>query len=212
MASPFLNPSSNAYSSSCGSSWDNFPKPWDPCHCTDCKKPKRHSKKRCDSSSSDSDSEMICQKKRCDSSDDSERKCKKSCQKCRRSKCKCIKITPYLHVRRGYVSATLTKTANPTTYTSAGENILYSYTITNTGTAPICYPINICDDKLGGWLIPTSSILPGASQTFNRSYTTTTEDVAGGNIVNIASASIQVKPCKWVSTPAATATVTHLLN
>lgn len=181
----------------CSGCWDQFPKPWDSCRCHDCK----HKSKR-------------CHKKKCDSDSDSEfsrgGKKSKGCGKCRQSKCSCVDITPYLRVRCGCIAATLTKTASPTTYSGTGTTITYSYTITNTGSAPICYPIDIYDDKLGGWLIPQSYILPGASQTFTRTYVTTAADVTGGNIVNTAFAYIKVKENKWVCTQPSSATVTYV--
>ncbi|CAH6419105.1 Hypothetical protein HVR_LOCUS299, partial [uncultured virus] len=105
------------------------------------------------------------------------------------------------------VSASLTKTADLAQVTGVGQVITYSYTIINTGTAPICYPIQICDDKLGGQFIPGSYILPGDSQEYIRTYTTIDSDLLAP-IVNNAIAYIQVKCKKWVCTNQATATVT----
>lgn len=175
----------------------------------------KKSKCPCAKNGSSDRSEVYTNSSSQESSDKSEASSKrgytKRCHKCRRFDCKCLEIVPQFRARCGYISANLTKIANPTTYTQAGTTITYSYTITNTGTAPICHPINICDDKLGGWLIPQASIAPGASQTFSRDYITTAEDFANGNIVNTASALIKVSPSKWVRTPLATATVTRIL-
>jgi hypothetical protein len=150
--------------------------------------------------------ECACPKRSC------EKKCKKEerkCDRCYRRKCECAEFYPCLRVKCGFVSATLSKTASPTTYTQAGETIKYSYTINNTGNVPICYPIQICDNKLGTWHIPCTYIHPCSSYTFTRSYRTTQQDVDAGSITNIASAYIQVKCKKWVFTNESSATITR---
>lgn len=120
------------------------------------------------------------------------------------------KISAHSSPSHSKVRASLTKTANPTTYSAVGEVIVYSYTITNTGTVPICGPIQIVDDKLGK-LEYTTSIRPGASKTFTRTYTITARDLKVDSITNTAVAHIEIK-CDRVSTRPASATITNESN
>lgn len=109
----------------------------------------------------------------------------------------------------GTIRATLTKTANPTQATAVGQVITYTYTVTNIGTAIISYPLQINDDRLGPQAINGVYILPGQSQSFNRTYTVTEADFAAGvPIVNNANVYIKVKCHKFVVTNCASATVT----
>ncbi len=55
-------------------------------------------------------------------------------------------------------SWTLTKTANPTTYSAAGQVIKYSYLITNTGNVPIG-STTITDDKVATVSCPNFGIV-----------------------------------------------------
>ena len=43
----------------------------------------------------------------------------------------------------------LTKTANPTTFTTVGQVIVYTYVVKNTGNATLTGPFTVTDDKLG---------------------------------------------------------------
>lgn len=99
--------------------------------------------------------------------------------------------------------------AFPTTYTQVGQTIAYTYTIYNVGTAPICYPITICDNKLGGWIIPAVYIPCGGCQSFTRTYTIVAADLVAGSITNTASALIEVECNKAVGTPPASTTILY---
>jgi len=132
----------------------------------------------------------------------------KRCKKCHHFDCDCIEYFSCLQTKCGSISACLTKSANPTFFTAAGQVITYTYTIFNTGTAPICGPIQICDNNLGVQVIPCVQISPGSSQSFTRTYTVLPSDVTTGFITNIATACIQVKKCKIVCTQPVSTTVT----
>ncbi len=132
----------------------------------------------------------------------------KQCNKCFRDNCACVEYFSCLRVKCGVVSASLEKSASPSFYTEVGQIITYTYTITNTGTVPICYPIQICDDKLGGQIIPYSNIYPGLSQSFTRPYAITANDLLQQSITNTATACIIVKCKKWVCTDPTSATIT----
>lgn len=122
----------------------------------------------------------------------------KKCNKCFRHSCNCLEYFNCLHTRCGVIMASMTKSANPATYSAAGQVITYTYTITNTGTAYINYPIQICDDRLGRKIIECSNIAPGSSQSYTMTYTILPSDLLVPNITNIATAYIQVRSKKWV--------------
>jgi hypothetical protein len=159
------------------------------CGCDDCKR-----KNRSDRSEEDCDNKPPRKARRCD--------------KCRHRKCECIEYVPCYKTKCGFISAILTKTSSPTFFTAVGDVITYIYTITNTGNIPISDPIRICDDHLGGQIIPCSFILPGASQSFTRTYTIIASDLLVSGITNTAVAYIEVDPKRWVITPPSSATVT----
>ena len=184
--------------------------PCGPCDCPSCKKKgrkHRKHKKRCSSSSSSSSSDDC--KPKCRKCKQVKCCCKKKCGKCKKSKCCCIEYCCSLCVKCGCVSASLTKSVSPLTYTAAGQTITYSYLITNTGSAPICYPITINDDKLGGQYIPFSYIPPGGTQTFTRTYITTPSDMSVAFITNTAIAFIRATKNKYVVTPISTTTLSR---
>lgn len=128
------------------------------------------------------------------------------CNKCKHNKCRCVEIFPSLRVKCGCVSASLTKTASVNQVSGSNQLIVYTYTITNTGSVPLCYPIEIFDDQLGSQFVSGCYITPGDSQDFTRTYTTLISDLSAP-IVNNAIAYIQVKRNKWVATNTSTATI-----
>jgi uncharacterized repeat protein (TIGR01451 family) len=58
----------------------------------------------------------------------------------------------------------LSKSPSPTTYTAAGQPIIYTYAVTNTGNVPITN-ISIADDKLSGITCVATTLAVGASTT-----------------------------------------------
>jgi hypothetical protein len=107
----------------------------------------------------------------------------------------------------------LTKAANPTTFTAAGQSITYTYTVTNNDDTFDIEDISITDNK---FLAPFDCIAllgPGASATCTATYTTTAADVAAGSVTNTAVANGTFCPdgCIFpvVSLPAS-ATITFL--
>jgi LPXTG-site transpeptidase (sortase) family protein len=89
-------------------------------------------------------------------------------------------------------SLNLVKSANPTFFTGPGQNINYTYTLTNTGTVVLASPYTITDDKVLPVNIncagATSPLNPGESTTCTGTYTTTPADVTAGFVTNTASA------------------------
>lgn len=91
------------------------------------------------------------------------------------------------------LSLSLTKTANPTTVSSAGQQITYSYRVTNTGDLTMS-SIVVNETAFSGTgtmsaiSCPSSSLAPGASETCTSTYTVTQADLAHGRISNTATA------------------------
>lgn len=72
---------------------------------------------------------------------------------------------------------TLTKKANKTTY-KAGDTIIYTYTLKNTGTVTLTGPFTVTDDKLGTFVCGIQTPLaPGASISCTKSYTVQASDL-----------------------------------
>lgn len=92
--------------------------------------------------------------------------------------CRCV---PYLCVECGFVKVELTVSALPTTFSNFGDQIVFTYTVTNTGTAPLCFPYQIWDSRLGTEHIGPSLLFPNQSSTSTtRTYTITQSDIAEG--------------------------------
>ena len=83
---------------------------------------------------------------------------------------------------------TIVKQATPTTYSTVGAVISYSYLVTNSGNVTLSGPFTVSDDKPGGTTI-TASLAPGASITCTASYTIGQADLDVGSVTNVASAS-----------------------
>lgn len=175
------------------------------CRCSRCKKQESNDS---DSSESESESrESRCESESRESRCESKSKKKKSCNKCFSRRCRCIETFDSLRTRCGCLAARLTKTAEPLTFTAAGQVITYTFTITNVGTAVISHPIQICDSFLGGQFV-CIFLYPGQNQEIIRTYTTTQQDVQRGFIHNETIAFILVSRCKRVRTNCAETRVT----
>ncbi|SFR64384.1 beta strand repeat-containing protein [Litoreibacter janthinus] len=78
--------------------------------------------------------------------------------------------------------------AAPASFT-IGENITYTFTVTNSGNVDITDPITITDDKIGTFACLPGPLARGASDTCTANYPLTLTDVANGAVTNVASAS-----------------------
>ena len=136
------------------------------------------------------------------------RSSRKGGEKCSERRCGHAKCVPCFETKCGIIQASLNITASSSVFTAAGQIITYTYTITNTGSVPICDPIRICDDRLGGQIIPCSFIVPGCSQAFTRTYTVIESDLTAPGITNTATAYIEVDCECWVTTCPASVTIT----
>jgi PGF-pre-PGF domain-containing protein len=80
----------------------------------------------------------------------------------------------------------LVKTANLQTYSSVGQKITYTYTVTNSGNVPIS-DIKVTDGKITV-KISSSILSPGSSAKGTGIYTITKADIKAGSVTNSASA------------------------
>ena len=78
---------------------------------------------------------------------------------------------------------TIVKSASPTNYSTVGQNIIYTYTVTNSGNVNIKGPINIIDSLINGPIsIPNTDLGPGQSITGTSNYSITQEDINSGSV------------------------------
>jgi uncharacterized repeat protein (TIGR01451 family) len=99
-------------------------------------------------------------------------------------------VTAVLHARaapipRGEIN--IAKSADVDSFAAAGQRIVYTYRITDTGTVSL-RAITVTDSKIGAVSCPGTALAVGASMTCTADYTTTTADVTAGQVTNIATA------------------------
>jgi uncharacterized repeat protein (TIGR01451 family) len=82
----------------------------------------------------------------------------------------------------------LQKSASPSSYNVAGQNITYTYTVTNSGNSDIIGNITVTDDILGQISILNKNIEPGQRVTGTSTYKITQADFNNGSITNSAHA------------------------
>ncbi|WP_344051080.1 beta strand repeat-containing protein [Planotetraspora silvatica] len=110
-------------------------------------------------------------------------------------------------------SLALQKSATPTTVTSAGETITYSYMATNTGNVTLTN-VSATDTAFSGTGTPAvitclvTTLAPQDSTTCTGDYTVTQADIDAGSIVNTATASGTPPTGTAITSNASTATVT----
>ncbi|SFH18016.1 conserved repeat domain-containing protein, partial [Algoriphagus hitonicola] len=81
----------------------------------------------------------------------------------------------------------LTKTAEPSEYYTAGEEIEYTFVVTNKGNVTL-YNVVVYDETLEVEIGTLVSLAPGASEIFKYTYTTTEADLSNGSFTNTATA------------------------
>ncbi|SIO26393.1 DUF7507 domain-containing protein, partial [Algoriphagus halophilus] len=90
----------------------------------------------------------------------------------------CMTLSPSINIE---------KVANPSQVEAAGQEIIYSLTVTNTGNV-ILYDV-IISDPLTSLNLNVGTIAPGLSSTINSPYTVTQSDMDAGSILNVATTS-----------------------
>ncbi|SDU92300.1 conserved repeat domain-containing protein [Microlunatus sagamiharensis] len=107
----------------------------------------------------------------------------------------------------------LTKQATPTTVSAAGQNVAYSFGVTNTGNVTLT-GLEVVDTfaapagtaaPVG---CPTTTLAPGATTTCSLTYAASQADLDAGSIVNSAVARASAPGGTAVTSPASGATVT----
>jgi hypothetical protein len=79
------------------------------------------------------------------------------------------------------------KSAVPSTYSSPGTAITYTYTVVNTGDVTL-HDVMVADDRLGLVSCAARTLAPGAATTCRAVYITTLPDVTAGRILNLSAA------------------------
>ncbi|WP_188444651.1 DUF7507 domain-containing protein, partial [Belliella aquatica] len=78
----------------------------------------------------------------------------------------------------------LEKSANKTVVTAAGEEVVYTLTLTNTGNTTLTDVV--IEDTMLGVTETVGTLAPGATVSFNYTYEVTQSDIDNGSIVNVA--------------------------
>jgi uncharacterized repeat protein (TIGR01451 family) len=108
---------------------------------------------------------------------------------------------------------TLVKSVDPTSVSSAGGTVTYSFLVTNTGNVELT-GVAVTEMAFSGTgtppvaSCPTATLAPGASTTCTATYTVTQADVNAGTVTNTATASGTPPTGPAVTSPPANAAVT----
>jgi uncharacterized repeat protein (TIGR01451 family) len=109
---------------------------------------------------------------------------------------------------------TLIKTVSPTSVTAAGQRVVYSFLVTNTGNVPVT-GISVDEVSFSGTgaapiaTCPSAAetLAPGASVTCSAPYSVTQADIDAGSVANTATASGEDPPDGLVTSPPSSAKV-----
>ncbi|MEV7359175.1 LPXTG cell wall anchor domain-containing protein [Kitasatospora sp. NPDC091276] len=114
---------------------------------------------------------------------------------------------------------TIMKTASPTTVSTVGQVVNYSFLVTNTGNVTLT-DVTVNETAFSGTGTPpvvtcpagAASLAPGASVTCTASYAVTQADINAGSITNTATATGTPPTGPPVTSPPSSATVTATSN
>ncbi len=103
-------------------------------------------------------------------------------------------------------SFSISKTADLASFTTAGQSIVYTYVVTNTGNVTLHDQPQVTDDKIGTFACGTigAGLAPADTLTCTASYTVTQADVDSGGVTNTAtvtSLETPVSPVDSVTVP-----------
>ncbi|WP_258037815.1 MULTISPECIES: DUF11 domain-containing protein [unclassified Streptomyces] len=83
------------------------------------------------------------------------------------------------------LALSLTKSADDSRLYEVGDQVTYTYTVTNSGDGTLT-GIPVVDDRATGITCQATTLAPGASTTCTGTYTVTEQDAGLGNVTNIA--------------------------
>lgn len=88
------------------------------------------------------------------------------------------------------ISATPNQPTSPATQLFAGDNIAYTYTLTNSGNVTLNSPFTVTDNKLTVTCADQSNFEPGGPpRTCTATYQLTADDINAGSVINTGTAS-----------------------
>ena len=81
---------------------------------------------------------------------------------------------------------TLVKASTDTSFAAVGDILTYSFTLENTGNLTLTGDFDVTDDRIGSFVCFSGNIVPGGSETCQRTDTVTLADLDGGSVTNQA--------------------------
>ncbi|MFV0281142.1 MAG: beta strand repeat-containing protein [Rhodoblastus sp.] len=100
----------------------------------------------------------------------------------------------------------IAKTPNPTTYSTVGAAVAFTYTVRNAGNVTLTQAVTVTDNKIASVscpALPSGGLAPNATLTCSGSYSVTQADIDAGFVTNTASATSGT-----TTSPGANATIT----
>ncbi|MGI9408372.1 MAG: DUF7507 domain-containing protein, partial [Hyphomicrobiaceae bacterium] len=104
-------------------------------------------------------------------------------------------------------SMTVAKSANPTTYSAVGDQIAYSYVLTNTGNVTLTNIVMSDDQPVTGLSCPATTLAPAGTMTCTSTGTITQANINAGSLTNVGTATSDEAP-----DASGTATVTAVIT
>ncbi len=101
---------------------------------------------------------------------------------------------------------TISKSTTKTSYSTVGESIPYSFTVTNTGNVTLT-TIAVSDPKTSGVSCAATSLAPGQNTTCTGTHTVVQADLNAGSVINTASV-VATPPSGTPLAPASSNTIT----
>ncbi|WP_189273993.1 DUF7507 domain-containing protein, partial [Kitasatospora griseola] len=106
----------------------------------------------------------------------------------------------------GEALLSIEKTADSVGPFHVGDTVTYTYTVTNTGTAPV-HNLTVSDDRVASVTCDATTLDPGASTLCHGSYVVSAADVQAGHVTNTAHATGTDPEGRTVQSPPGEATV-----